>query len=494
MNIIQNSQVNSKYFHSLAAVVNKTTQSDSHAEAWFSSNKIRSSIFNFLNYSQKPDLTSVAEKAWNACVYTAPLLLTMLAPKHSYQAIENDVIGLSLDYHFEDNYISMRKYSKDLSPPSRVDVNNLEGSSKKIDLGLEKLKKTLEEEIEQYQGRAFLCFIYGARHVFTIEKRGSQYYILQSYLDHYTFESFLLTDNQHAAWNLEELISSLQAVLEDVSDQEWSLKSANIYQKLFHIVKSSKLKTELDQKNQIVPFAFIATDPYSLDWRNNDHYVGIYTEAPGTYELKGQSKLSKNSNEACVINQINQLILSKGDQWFVPLQDIEATELAIALKPICNEDGNIRKESQVFTKMLFHRYLNHRVLLHNHSTLTEKEYHLLLSLLPWPNIPLPVWQELRYAIILWNTISERAANGEVLGNPTAIKRVQAIAHYIDNSNRTASFFAEASPELIRATVPHLATKYNNLYRVTEEIERGIESSKAPNKAEQLEAFRLSLGK
>ena len=95
-------------------------------------------------------------------------------------------------------------------------------------------------------------------------------------------------------------------------------------------------------------------------------------------------------------------------------------------------------------------------------------------------------------MVLWDTISARAANGEVLGNPVAIKRVEAIAHYIDNSNFTASFFADASPELIRATVPYLKGKYHHLYRVTEEIQRGIESSQAPNKAEQLEAFRLSL--
>jgi hypothetical protein len=219
------------------------------------------------------------------------------------------------------------------------------------------------------------------------------------------------------------------------------------------------LKIQSDEHDQIVPFTFIATDTYLLDWRLREQSLGIYTENPGDYSLKNEKKevanLSAMKEMLLLAKTIQDFFISKNFDWFYECKCIEGPEIVRLYKSILDsfENEEMKKSFSLFLKTIFHHSLGHSLVIRSFSQMHDKDICFLLEMLPWSNIPLGLFEGIRFNNILWSVISSRAAKKELVDNSIGLKKANSIAHYIDNSYLIGSYMAEASPELISARIP-----------------------------------------
>lgn len=485
-----------KNYRSFAALVEKTLYSPSHAEQLFSRNRIRAEIFNFLA-SKSVKSNEVAKKVFEACVYTAPVALTIMAPELAYKHLENHIVDLSLTYSFESQKVIKYSY-KNFTP---VRTNILEDPSSPLQVGLSALEADLKLPLKEGEGRLFLCCLYGHRHVFLIEKRQeNKYFIFQSYLDHYNFlESLQKSSAHHREWSLDELIESLKMVSTPASKAEWNLRGSSIYEELFHCQRIPPLSLPEGDVG-IIPFVFVSTSSYLLDWRAKEVESLFKADSANSYTLRDRVSILADRNiplaGSSFAEAIHQMVFGSISSWLHEYPKIEAKELYLLYQThaVASKNSNQSKEFKIFAKKLFQNYLNLPCCVNGLSQLAHSEARELLSLVPLSSMPFLLFEPLDYVDLLWEAISQKAEEGELSSYPTNTNKVVVQAEFITNTYLIGEFIKKSSPELIEAIVPSLIKKYYEGYNVLKEIECHLNQSSHPRKEEQLKAFYRAIGK
>jgi hypothetical protein len=212
---------------------------------WFALPILRSKTFQKIFekeiYYDTNSILSRIKSIWGVCIYTAPVVLTQIAPPESYAGNEDAILGASFA-DFKDTQAVLQSYPE-------------------IETGVEPLKKKLSEDLGENQGKAFLCNLFGGTHVFVIEARSNDKCVIyQSYVSGYTFNQFLKDDVKHVEYKPEKLVKKLNQI---VSRDEQMQKRVRAYQKLFF----EKLGANSFKRKDIsyeFPLIFVRTSPYPL--------------------------------------------------------------------------------------------------------------------------------------------------------------------------------------------------------------------------------------
>lgn len=209
---------------------------------WFAAEDLRRDVFltvaSCLNAGED-DIAKVVKGIWMACIYTAPMALTLIAPVESYKSKEDAILNLTVN-----------------------DKDVIE-SIPDIEVGVDNLERTLSQPVCEKEGFSILCNLYSGSHVFVIEKRSArECFIYQSNLtfgESYNFQEFLADPEMQLPLTPEKIIKRLRKIISSSTPNEKRIRN---YEKLFFIC--DLIDFEIKQRLYKCPLTFVTTTHYLL--------------------------------------------------------------------------------------------------------------------------------------------------------------------------------------------------------------------------------------
>lgn len=241
------SSISPFYSHMHQQVV-ATLQQPAAGKTWFRANRLRSEVYDLtklLFFNEEIDAQFANEfvirSIWWTCILTAPVALSLIAPKESYR--EKIIAILYMTCAFDANCF--------------IPVPHLES-------GMEALSRVLLGSVEEGKGIAVLCNLFMGGHAFLIEKRSNtECVVYQSSLVKnddlsYTFAEFLEDPLKHVSRTPENLLGILMQILSVHIPIEERVR--NCVELFFHCPFDNW--NQKDTYND--PLLFVSTTPFIL--------------------------------------------------------------------------------------------------------------------------------------------------------------------------------------------------------------------------------------
>lgn len=489
---------NKDYYNALASLVEKTICSPAHAAYWFSASSLRTQVFEYYK-RLSPEYTEcrIATKVFKACIYTAPLAMTLLAPQESYTSNAEHISGLALSYFLTENQV----FSSRVNNTPLLSTESFERAipQQGLQAGVDNLSLSLKKPIGANQGKLFFCCLFGSVHAFLIEKRGnSNHYLLyQSYLKEYSFLQFLQEEAKHKEWEHNELIEALRQILDTTNKKRWNCKGKRTYKKLFHVKRNAPINQRWTKSEGVLPLVFVSTEAYDLNWRQSHPEGWIYPSIQKPLSPSTTVSLpSCDENWKELAYHLHGLVFSKSSNWFDPRPALNANDIVSIYKPLRLKAAVVKESTKfkAFAADLFAYFFSYPVHIESLNEVSVTEAERLFELLPWPSMPEDSIPSLprSHLQLLWQEFSLRASEGDLLDDKIAQNKAEKLACHMNHLSLIGRYMQIASPDLIEAVTPALLKTSHPSYVTREEIAKYLEQSLHPDRQHQLAAFNRSL--